>query len=166
MYEQSNEKVLSIKQLKEFDGSLQEFADKVLSSKRASNEVKKLGNIDDVVKASMKQKNIELLSDEILITDKKILKYLNHPKEAKGAVINTNRYNEIEKAINNPQNIYEDLDSKTLVYIYTSGYDHKTLKLVIHPNYKMGGDTFNILKSIGLVENWNLNNPKKYLKIK
>ena len=154
------------KHLKERKESLQTFADSVLSSKIAKNEVKYLGKIDKTVITDMNNNGIELLSDKIFITDKIVLKYLNHPKAMKGAVIDLNRFSEIEHTIKNPANIYADIKSQQLVYIYASPYDEKSLKAVIHPNYTLKGNVFNLLKSIGIIERWHLDDKTMYRKIK
>lgn len=154
------------KQLPEFKGSLQDFADKVLASGKASNEVKKLGMVDEAIIKDMKSKGVDLQSNELLITDKKILKYLSHPKEGKGAVIDPKRYSEIQKAINNPTHIYEDLTTKSIVYAYASKYDDKVLKVIVHPNYMLSGNTVNLVKSVGIVNCWDLQNANMFRKIK
>ncbi|MDR1864083.1 MAG: hypothetical protein LBR08_00755 [Bacteroidales bacterium] len=155
-----------IKKLEEFEGSLQEFADEVLSSKHTSDVVKQLGRIDNTIIKDMKQKGVDLQSDSVFITDRKILKYLNHPKEKKGAVIDPKRYAKIEQLVKNPLNIYEDINSNTLVYVYTSDYDQKVLKAIIHPNYTLNGNVINLLKSIGVVERRQLDNINIFRKIK
>jgi hypothetical protein len=145
--------------LNEFNGSLQSFANKVLTSKRANNEIKRLGTIDDYIIADMKNKGINIASKDIFITDKVILKYINHPKAAKGAVINFQRFSEVEKTINNSQNIYEQINSKSLVYAYTFPYDNKVLKVIIQPNYKLKDNFIHLLKSIGIIESRDMNSP-------
>ena len=157
---------MKTKSLVEHKESLQKFANTVLSSKIARNEVKKLGEIDNVVIEDMKNNGIDISSNDILISDKIILKYLNHPKGAKGAVVDFNRFYEIEKLVIKPTNIYEDTNSKALVYAYTSPYDDEILKAIIHPNYKMSGNTINLLKSIGIVDKTMMNNNIQYRKIK
>ena len=167
MAENNNDNfIISQKPLKEFKGTLQEFADKVLTTGIASNEIKKLGNIHSSIIKDMKSKGVDLISNELLITDKKILKYLSHPKGAKGGVIDSKRYGEIQKAIENPTNIYEDLTSHNLVYAYSTKYDGKSLKLIVHPNYTLNGNSLNLVKSIGVVNDWDLSNVNLYRKIK
>lgn len=154
-----------IKELKTYNGSLQDFANDVFNSKKANNTVKKIGKIDDSIIEDMLSKNIKISSDDIFISDKKILKYLKHPKDKKGAVIDKNRWNEVEKAIQHPTAIYEDLKSKSLVYVYASPYElGRSLKVIIHPNYVMDGNKINLLKSIGVVDDKQLTNAPQYFR--
>ncbi|MDR1719509.1 MAG: hypothetical protein LBR67_05220 [Dysgonamonadaceae bacterium] len=155
-----------MKELKQFDGDLQCFADKVYSEMRTSNEIKILGSIDSVVIEDLKSKGLLLETTDIAITDKVIMKYYEHPKSAKGASIDKKRYNEVEIGINSPTNIYQDIESKSLVYVYSSRYDDKILKLIIKPNYTINGNTVNLLNSIGIVPEYSFLNLAKYKKIK
>ena len=151
--------------LKEYKGDLQEFADKVFSSKMTSNKVKNLGEIDKSIIIDMSKKGISINSNEIFITDKIILKYLNHSKSTKGAVIDLKRFSEVEKMIAKPKNIYEDITSKIPVYVYSFDYEDKIIKAIIQPNYEISGNYINLLKSIGIVNN-EVMNYKQYRKIK
>lgn len=149
------------------DKPLQEFANEVFESKKTQNKLKVLGKIDQSITTDAANKNVFLISNDIVISDKIIAKYINHPKERKGAVIDRNRFSEIETAIANPTNIYEDLKSKSLVYVYTSPYDkNKILKLIIEPNYKIKKATVNMLKSIGIVDKSSILDFNLYRKIK
>jgi hypothetical protein len=140
-----------IKPLKEFKGSLQEFVTQVLSTKKTNNTVKTLGSFNKLVIADLKKNGIELAKTEIVISDKKVLKYLDHPKAAKGAAIDLARFEEVAKAINSPVAILQDLQSKKLVYVFVSQYDSKMLKVIVEPNSIVGGNITNLAKSIGVV---------------
>jgi len=156
-----------MKELKQFDGDLQSFADKVFATKKACNEVKVLGIIDVAVVCDMQSMGKEMQSDQILITDKKMLKYLNHPKASKGAVIDQKRYSEVEKMIKNPKAIYRDITTSEILYVYSSEYSSGTvIKVIIHPNYLLKGNFCNLLKSIGIITANKLNNNKQYIRIK
>ena len=148
--------------LKEYKGNLQEFADEVFSSKMTSNKVKNLGEIDENIIIDMNKKGININSNEIFITDKIILKYLNHPKSKKGAGINLKRFSEIEKMILNPKNIFEDITSESPMYVYTFDYDEKIIKAMVQPNYKIAGNLINLLKSIGIIDEIRMANPTQY----
>lgn len=138
----------------------------MLKSKRTQNEKKILGKIDDVIIKDLKSKGIDIRNNDLVITDKVILKYLNHAKSIKGAAIDLNRFADVEKLAKNPTNIYEDLQSKTLIYAYTRPYDDKVLKVIIHPNYTLKGNIFNLLKSIGIIDESKITESKQYLRIK
>ena len=101
-----------------------------------------------------------------IIRNRTVLKYIGHPKEGKGATVAITRYGEIKTAINAPTHIYEDLNSKNLVYVYTHPYEKgKVIKVVVHPNYRYKGVTMNAAKSWGVVDEDKMNEPY-YRKIK
>ncbi len=151
-----------VKPLKEFNGSLREFVSQVMSTKQTNNTVKTLGSFNDAVLADLKKNGIELAKTEIVISDKRILKYLDHPKAAKGASIDVARFEEVSKAINNPVAILQDLQSKKLVYVFVSEYDAKMLKVIVEPNAKVGGNITNLAKSIGVVTRHTLTDTNSY----
>lgn len=69
----------------------------------------------------------------------------------------------IEEAVKMPLKIYEDASHGDLVYVYSYPYQNgKLLKLVIQPNYHKSGRTYNNIKSWGIVQAANLNNPTQY----
>lgn len=72
-------------------------------------------------------------------------------------------YELIETAAKRPQKIYEDASHGELVYIYSYPYKPgKILKLVVQPNYSRNGKTYNNIKSWGIIQSANLNNPAQY----
>ena len=79
-----------------------------------------------------------------------------------GAVIPVDRYDLIEKALNTPLHIYEDMAQKELVYVFTYPYEHNRLvKVVVHPNYKLHGRLIiNLAKSWGIVDESKMNTPQ------
>ena len=154
---EDNKGVISLsmqqKTLSLFAGSLQQFADTLFKTGRSLGQVKQIGRIDDAVRADMQAKGRALETETILVTDKAVLKYIGHPKEKKGATVAVTRYGEIEAAITSPTHIYEDLNSKELVYVYTHPYEQgKVIKVVVHPNYRYKGVTTNVAKSWGVVD--------------
>ncbi|MDX9847460.1 MAG: hypothetical protein RBT74_10810 [Tenuifilaceae bacterium] len=154
------------KQLVIFSGSLEEFANKIFSTLRTTNEVTKVGTLDKIIVADLAIKDFVTKTNEVFISDKKILKYKDHPKDTKGAVLDVNSIEEIKRAINSPLYIYEDLKSKAIIYIYVTDYKDKYLKVVIHPNYNLSGNYINLIKSIGVVDKDKMSNAKQYRRIK
>jgi len=154
------------KELKEYEGDLQEFADKIFLTKMTSNAVKNLGEIDESIIIDLNMKGIDIATNAIFISDKVILKYLNHSKSTKGAVINLTRFAEIEKMIVKPKNIYEDITSINPIYVYSYDYNNKIIKAIIHPNYLISGNYVNLLKSIGIVDETMVSKNIQYRKIK
>ncbi len=76
------------------------------------------------------------------------------------------RYSEVEQAIKAPTNIYKDILSNELIYIYTHPYEKgKLIKVVIHTNYKYKGVTFNAAKSWGIIHEKDIE-LEQYKKIK
>lgn len=150
-----------------FAGTLQQFADQLFKTGRSLGQVKQIGRIDDTVKTDMENKNTPLQVETIVVLDKTILKYIGHPKVAKGATLDITRYGEIEAAINTPSHIYEDLNSKELVYVYTHPYEAgKVIKVIVHPNYKYKGVTANVAKSWGITDIDKMEDTNQYRKIK
>lgn len=147
--------------------SIQEFCDVVRADAKPRGRIIFAGVIPDEIKNDYEGRGLTLESNEVLIDDATIIKYIDHPKESKGAVIDVQRYNEVEQVINNPTHIYEDLQQKEIIYIGTRDYETgNVLKVTIHPNYKKKGKTYNLAKSIGIVQQSNMESPTKYRKIK
>jgi len=151
-----------IKPLKEYNGSLQEFVDEVIKSKRTNNTVKNLGSFPESIIKDLQKNGIEIESNKIFISDKKILKNLDHSKRQKGAAIDMQRFDEVVKAINQPVAILKDKKSKSLVYAYASNYDDKMIKIIIEPNYKIDDSVVNLAKSIGVVKKSALSDTNSY----
>lgn len=148
------------KELIMFAGTLQMFADELFKTGRSIGMVKQIGRIDDIVRNDMAKRKAPLLTETIIVLDKSVLKYIGHPKATKGATVDPLRYSEIETTINAPEHIYEDLNSKELVYVYTHPYETgKIIKVVVHPNYKYKGVVTNVAKSWGVVENKQMDMP-------
>ena len=154
------------KKLPRFEGSFQQFANEVREKKRSIGKAMWIGVLDGEIIADMHNRGMLLETRDIVVLDKTILKYINHPKESKGATVSPDRYNEILKAINTPLHIYEDTNSKVLVYIYTHPYEPgRVVKVVVHPNFKHKGSVVNAAKSWGVVEAIQMD-MKNYRKIK
>ena len=154
------------KKLQLFSGTLQQFAAEILKTGRSIGKVSQIGRIDDAIKANMVAKGLTIETETIIVLDKTVIKYIDHQKAAKGAVVPAERYGLIEQAIKNPLHIYEDLNSKELVYVYTHPYEEgKLIKVVVQPNYKYKGATANVAKSWGVVEEGQMNH-SYYRKIK
>ena len=166
-----NKGIISLTQQKKvlslFAGTLQQFADTLFKTGRSMGQVKQIGRVDDIVREDMAKKGHSLETETIIVLDRTVLKYIGHPKESKGATVAVTRYGEIETAINAPTHIYEDLNSKELVYVYTHPYEKgKVIKVVVHPNYKYKGVTANVAKSWGIVDIDKMEDTKQYRKIK
>ena len=157
----------SPKELPRFEGSFQQFADEVRKKGFSEGRTMWIGLLDNVVVKDLHGKGVLLETHDIVVPDQAIVKYLNHPKEGKGATVSTDRYNEIVKAINIPSHIYEDMKSKALVYVYTHPYEPgRMVKVVVHPNYRFKKAVFNAVKSFGVVSEKNMEDGKQYRKIK
>ena len=151
------------KELALFDGSLREYAEMLLKKKRGDGSVISLGEIHESVVMELLKKKIILVDTRIIADQRSVTKYFSHPKNRKGAVVPIEKYELVEKAANSPQKIYEDASHGDLVYVYSYPYQEgKSLKLVIHPNYYKNGRTYNNIKSWGIIQTANLNNPTQY----
>lgn len=157
----------SAKPLKVYSGTLQQFAAEILKTGRSIGKVSQVGRIDDAIRADMATRSIALQTETIIVLDKTITKYIDHPKAAKGAQVPIESYGLIEQALKNPLHIYEDTKSKELVYVYTNPYEEdKLIKVVIQPNYKYKGVTANVAKSWGVVEERSVTKSDHYRIIK
>lgn len=146
--------------------TIQQFADMVRDDAKPRGRIIYAGEIPAEIRSDYESKGLRLESNEVLIDDATIIKYINHPKEAKGAVIDKDRYDEVAQVINYPTSIYEDINQKDIIFVGTRYYSTgKVLKVVIHPNYKRKGRTYNLAKSIGVVDIADMNG-KQYRQIK
>ena len=145
-------------ELKYYNGSLQQFASDLLSRGRGEGSVCRICEILPAITEDMKSKGLELLSKDIIVTQRQIFKYRKHPKTSKGANIPMEDYSIIESALKNPMHVYEDTVQKRLVYVCTHQYyDKRLVKVVVEPNHKSHGSLVNLAKSWGIVEKSKMN---------
>lgn len=145
---------------------LQAFADNILRIGRARGSLYVFGNTNASVLRDLSRRGVNILSDKTVISDKTILKYRNHPKKAKGAVVSFNRFVMVEKAVKKPKNVYIDTKRNRLVYVSSVKYSKsKVLKVIIEPNQKLGKQYYNKVISIGVVDKDKMKHPQ-YQKIK
>ena len=131
---------------------LQAFADAVLADGKKRGRELVVGSISNDVVVDLQQKGVTLETTDVIIDDAVIVKYIKHVKNQKGATVDIKKYWMVEKTLKNPTHIYEDTGQNYLVYVNTRAYVRgRTLKVVVHPNYKTKGRTFNYLKSIGVI---------------
>ena len=140
-----------------YNGTLRQFAATLLANERGDGSVCRICEIHPAIIDDMKAKGRILSSKDIIITQRQIFKYRNHPKSAKGAAIPLVDYALIEEALQNPLHIYEDTVQNRLVYVCTHPYHkNKIVKVVVEPNHKSGGVMANIAKSWGIVNPENM----------
>ena len=139
--------------LKYYRGSLRQFANDLLTKGRGYGEVCRICEISSAIIDDMKMVGIELHAKDIIVTQRQVFKYRNHPKTAKGANIPVEDYGIIEATLKNPTNIYEDTVQKRLVYVCTHPYHgDKLVKVVIEPNFRSHRAIMNLAKSWGIVK--------------
>ena len=147
-------------------------AAKVKKDGKARGEKYNFGKINRVVEREMRKKDIPLKSTNVVMRDDTILKYEDHPKAAKGAVLPPNKYYLLDKLVRKPTHIYVDTTKGKPMFVYTTRYSSgKVIKAIIEVNYKANKMTYNSLKSVGIVDkdkmNSTLSNGKRqYKKIK
>ena len=145
---------------------LQSFATTVLADGKKRGRELVVGSISKEVVIDLYQKGVTLETTDVIIDDAVIVKYIKHVKNQKGAVVDPDKYWIVEKTIRNPTHIYEDTKQKYLVYVNTRAYGRsRMLKVIVHPNFKTKGRTFNYLKSIGVISIEDMIG-KQYRKIK
>ena len=136
-----------------YNGTLQQFATTLLANERGDGSVCRICEIHPAIVDDMRAKGKPLYSNDIIITQRQIFKYRNHPKSAKGAAVPLVDYVLIEETLRNPEHIYEDTAQNRLVYVCTHPYhENKILKVVVDPDFKYRGTIINIAKSWGIVE--------------
>ena len=151
------------KELVIFEGSLKDYAEMLQKEGRGDGSVINLGEIHESIVEELLKKGIQLVDNRIIVDQHSVMKYFNHPKDKKGAVLPIEEYELVEKAAKSPQKVFEDSSHGDLVYVYSYPYQMgKALKLVIQPNYVRNGRTYNNTKSWGIIQTANLNNPKQY----
>ncbi len=134
-----------------------QFANDLLTKGRGDGEVCRICEISPVIINDMKTAGLELHSNDIIVTQRQIFKYRNHPKTTKGANLPVEDYGIIEAALKNPTNIYEDTAQKHLVYVYTHPYrEDRLMKVVVEPNFRSHGTVVNLAKSWGIVQHENM----------
>lgn len=132
--------------------NLQEFANKVLAGRRANNSVYIFGQTNKAVLSELVKRGIKLKTTQAAISDKTILKYKDHPKREKGAVVNFNRFVMVEKAVKKPKGVYIDTKRNRLVFVSSVKYSKDYfLKVIIEPNQKIGRKFVHQVKSVGVV---------------
>lgn len=151
------------KELKIYKGSLKEYTEKLWKDKKGDGTVISLGEIHYSIVQALDKRNILLVDTRIIVDQHSATKYYTHPKARKGSTLPISDYHLIEIAIKQPFKIYEDASHGDLVYVYSYPYTKgKQIKIVIQPNYNRNGKTYNNVKSWGIVQNANLNNPVQY----
>lgn len=151
------------KELILFGGTLKDYAEMLLKDGRGDGSVMCLGEVHETVIKELSRRDIQLADTRIIVDQHSVTKYFAHPKNQKGAVLPMSEYGLIEEAVKMPLKIYEDASHGDLVYVYSYPYQNwKLLKLVIQPNYHKSGRTYNNIKSWGIVQAANLNNPTQY----
>lgn len=145
---------------------LQSFADKVLSGRRANGSLYVFGKANRAVLLDLARRGVTVKSDKTAIMDKTIMKYKDHPKREKGAVVSFNRFVMVEKAVKRPKNVYIDTKRSRLIYVSSVKYSKdKVLKVIIEPNQRLGKKYYNKVVSIGVVDKADMRG-KQYTKIK
>ena len=152
--------------LKYYRGSLLQFANELLTKGRGEGEVCRICEISSAIINDMKSFGLELYAKDIIVTQRQIFKYRNHPKTTKGADVPVEDYGIVEDALKNPSHIYEDTVQKHLVYVCTHPYHgDRLVKVVVETNYRRHGIVMNLAKSWGIVEASKMNGIQ-YRKIK
>ena len=135
--------------------NLRRFAESVIQDGKPRGRMLKVGNMSHFLGVGIARRSGFARNEPIYIDDKAILKYVHHPKKAKGATVPTQYMNLLKKAIQRPQHIYRDNNLKnkgSLVFVgiipKSSG---KVIKAVIHTGYSRKGMKFHYVKSFGVV---------------
>ena len=143
--------------LKYYRGSLLQFANDLLTRGCGDGKVCRICEISSAIIDDMRTAGLELHSKDIIVTQRQVFKYRNHPKTTKGANIPVEDYRIIEEALEKPAHIYEDTVQKHLVYVCTHPYHgDRLVKVVVEPNFRSHGSVVNLVKSWGIVQYENM----------
>ena len=135
-----------------YDGSFMDFASQLLSIGRGDGSVCRVCALPYDIAEDMRLRGIGLSCSDIIVTQRQIFKYRNHPKSAKGAVVSVSDYGKIETALLNPPQLYVDDSKRDTAYIVAApSSGGRLLKIVVQPNYKIHSWTCNVAKSCGWV---------------
>lgn len=146
-------KITKCCKLKYYDGDLCEFARDILTKGRGLGSVCLVCEVDPAISDDMGMQGVDMVSKNIIVTQRQVFKYKRHPKSKKGANIPLEDYDLIAKALKRPTHIYEDTVQKRLVYVCTHPYEGKRLvKVVVEPNFRSHGVVANLVKSWGIVQ--------------
>lgn len=158
--------IYGLKNRPRYTRDLQTFADKVIKVGKPKGSLYKFGNVTRTVAKYMQRQGLKLETQTTAILDKTILKYRNHPKRKKGAVVGFKRFIMVEAAVKKPKNVYIDAKRNRLVFVPSVKYSPaKVLKVVIEPNQRIKGKRYNVVTSIGVVDKIDMRG-KQYRKIK
>ena len=147
--------------------TIQDFADKVLSDGFSRGRELRIGTLNEAVQREMQNMKADIDNTDVVITDDVIIKYVNHPKNAKNETLPENQYNKLKNIVNNPKHIYIDTKQNNLVFVFTSKENKgKIIKAIIQPNFKKGSRVYNKVKSIGVVDANQISKQRQYKKIK
>ena len=150
----------------------QTFVTNVLNDLRKRKNTFNLGRLDISVRNDMRRRGVEVKSSSVIISGDVIRKYITHPKSKKGATLHYNKFWILSQIVRKPSSIYVDKRSKYLIYIFTGkkSLNGNVIKAVIQPNYVLKINkrkvNRNLLKSIGVVNNKNMNQRLDYERIK
>ena len=137
--------------------SFREYATEMLERGKGDGSVFRVCEIAPEIANDLSIRGETLLSKDVIITQRQIFKYRNHPKTAKGANLPLADYDLVEETLRAPTHIYEDTVQNRLVYVCAHPYHERRLvKVVIEPNYKCLRTVINIAKSWGVVQEENM----------
>ena len=141
--------------------SFREYATEMLERGKGDGSVFRVCEIALEIANDLSIRGETLLSKDVIITQRQIFKYRNHPKTAKGANLPLADSDLVEETLKAPTHIYEDTVQNRLVYVCAHPYHERRLvKVVIEPNYRCHGIFMNIAKSWGVVEQTKMNGPQ------
>ncbi|MCQ2257843.1 MAG: hypothetical protein MJZ41_07620 [Bacteroidaceae bacterium] len=136
---------------------LQSFATTVIANGRAKGSLYRFGKVSKTILSELARQGIRSKTETAAILDKTILKYKNHPKRSKGAVVSFRRFKMVEAAVKKPKHVYIDTHRNRLVFVSSVKYAKgKVLKVVIEPNQKFKTKFYHTVTSIGVVNAYNM----------
>ena len=127
-----------------------------------------VGQLHQCIRKDLEKRNIKLARTDTLTNAHVILKYVEHPKKRKGAVLPFDEIEYISNAILSPEKVYLQTRGRGEGnYIMTTPYkeEGKLVKVVVQINLKKKGRNFNYVKSWGIIDEMRMND-SLYLQIK
>lgn len=144
---------------REFEDYAKKIIQTYLSVRRSISGFMIVSQIDNTVKEHLAQRGIVLDNDDIVTSSDIVIKYINHPKSKKNAVVPVEDLGIVRRAILSPSEIYVQVMQKgSGNYVFVTPYDDdRVIKAVVHISYKYGKTKINFLKSWGIIKREDLN---------
>jgi len=152
---------------KDVSMEIKQFLDEIKSKKKHTKNRIVVGVLLQEVIDFLKQKNIEVYSNEIILNLKGLSHLMRDSKRSRGAGLNDEDILQIPLILQEPYAIYLDTQKEKLNLLYCGKKNcNDLIKIVIDTKVVYKGKRGTFIKTAGYVKWYNLEKNKKYVKIK